>query len=82
MSATTIRVDEQTRGKARALACELGVPIHEVVARAVEAYRRRCFLEAANADYAALRADPAAWAEELEERRLWDATLLDGLEHD
>jgi hypothetical protein len=26
------------------------------------------------------RVDPVAWQEELEARRLWDATLMDGLE--
>lgn len=53
-----------------------------VLARAVEAYRRRLFLEAANAEYASLRADPEAWAEELTERKVWDATLADGLHDD
>jgi len=28
-----------------------------------------------------LRSDPAAWKEELAERRAWEATLTDGLEH-
>jgi hypothetical protein len=80
MATTTIRVDEDTREKARALSCEMGIPIHEVVAKAVDDFRRKQFLAAANAEYAALRADPVAWAELMEERKLWDATLLDGLE--
>jgi hypothetical protein len=33
-----------------------------------------------NASFARLRRDPAAWAEELEERRLFENTLMDGLE--
>lgn len=41
---------------------------------------RQQFLEGANADYARLRRDPAAWADELTERQLWDQALLDGLE--
>jgi hypothetical protein len=32
--------------------------------------------------YAALRADTEAWAEELKERKLWEATLMDGLDPD
>ena len=44
-----------------------------------EEYRRR-LLEATNQAYAALRADPVAWAEECAEREAWDVTLLDGLE--
>ncbi len=82
MATTTVRVTEETHAALRDLAMETGEPMQEVVAKAVEAYRRRLFLEAANADYARLRADPQAWAEELEERRLWDSTLLDGLEDD
>ena len=56
--------------------------MQSVIDQAVEAYRRRRFLEAANEEYARLRADPTAWGEELEERRLWDSTLLDALESD
>lgn len=38
------------------------------------------FWDRVNAQYADLRNDPVAWAQELEERALWDATLADGLE--
>lgn len=44
-----------------------------------EEERRRRFLEAANEEFARLRADPVAWAQELAERQEWDTTLLDGL---
>lgn len=45
-------------------------------------HRRACkkLLKQANKAYAALRNDPKAWSEELEERTLWEATLFDGLE--
>lgn len=42
--------------------------------------RRREFFAAYNAAYAALRADPQAWARELAERAELDGTLADGLE--
>ena len=77
MSTTTVRVTEETHTALRELADETGESIRALLAKAVEAYRRQHFLEAANADYARLRADPTAWAEELEERRLWDTALLD-----
>ncbi|MGI8549359.1 MAG: toxin-antitoxin system protein [Dehalococcoidia bacterium] len=79
---TTVRIDEQTYKNLRALASAIGAPMQNVLAQAVEAYRRKWFLQAANDDYARLRADATAWADELDERRLWDATLLDGLEGD
>ena len=62
------------------LARKVGVPMAEVVERAIEQYRRQQILDAANAQYAALRADPEAWAEIEAERAIWDVTLLDGLE--
>ena len=40
------------------------------------------FLEDLAADFAVLRSDQKAWAEELAEREAWDATLADGLEND
>ena len=46
----------------------------------LESYRRKMFLDALNLGYAALRADPEAWAEFESERNAWDATLMDGLE--
>jgi len=40
-----------------------------------ERARRWWFLRRANAAYARLRSDPEEWAEELEERRFWDAVV-------
>ncbi|MDP9380337.1 MAG: hypothetical protein M3Q29_09335 [Chloroflexota bacterium] len=45
-------------------------------------YRRQLLLDRANDGFAALRGDPEAWREELEERAAWDVTLSDGLERD
>ncbi len=45
----------------------------------ISAEEDRRFWAQVNADFAALRDDPDAWAENLRERALWDATLLDGL---
>jgi len=77
---TTIRVSEKTRATLHELARAAGTPMAEVVAQAIELYRRQQLLDAANLQYAALRADPAAWAEVQAERAVWDATLADGLE--
>ncbi len=57
-----------------------GKSIQAVLEQAIEQYRRQQFLEAANQAYIALRNNPEAWQEELEERSLWDITLEDGLE--
>ena len=80
MLTTTIRVTPETHDTLRALARQENVSIQSVVHRAVSEYRRRRILAQGNAVYAALRADPAAWAAELEERQAWEATLADGLD--
>ena len=80
MSSATVKIDAETYAKLRETATETGEAMIEVLAKAVEAYRRQTFLEALNGDFAALRADSRAWKEELMERAAWDNTLADGLE--
>ena len=53
--------------------------IHSAPDKALERSRREKFLRAANADYAALRCDSAAWKRELREREVWEQTVADGL---
>lgn len=77
-----IRSDERTHEIVREIASEDHMSMPEVLARAVEEYRRRRFLKAANQAFAALRSRPQVWAEELEERAIWDETVSDGLEED
>lgn len=80
MSNPTVRIDARTHRVLKELANESGESMQAVLQRVIEEERRRRFVEAANADYAALQAHPAAWAELEAERKLWDTTLLDGLE--
>ncbi len=80
MATTTVKIDEATRDKLRIIANSENEPIHVILERAIEDYRRKRFLEDANRAYNALRQNQKAWAEELEERAVWDATLSDNLE--
>ncbi len=80
MTNLTVPIDAKAHETLRQLSAEANEPMADVLARAIEEYRRSRFLDRANAAYAALRADPEAWAAEQEERAAWDATLLDGLE--
>ena len=79
MPTTTVRITTDTADTLRELARSTGRSMQDLLAAAVDAYWRRLLLDETNAAYAALRADPKAWQEELEERRLWDATLMDDL---
>jgi predicted transcriptional regulator len=80
MATTTVRVDVAVQHALRDLARERGETISAVLEQAVEHYRRQLMFEQANAAWAAMRADETIRNEELEERRLWEATLMDGIE--
>lgn len=41
---------------------------------------RQLFLEGLAADFAGLRADSVAWQEELDERAIWEGTLMDDID--
>ena len=48
-----------------------------VLDRAIERYRRESFLRAANSEFQALKGDPRAWKQEVQERQVWEQTLAD-----
>ena len=80
--ASIVRITEKAHRLLKELARERGLPMTRTLEEALECYRRQLFLKRANEAYAALRADPQAWEEELRERREWEGTLADGLEPD
>jgi len=80
MATPSVRISEQSHRILRELAEQTGQTMADVLEKALDAYRRKLFFEQFNAGYAALRAEPEAWAELESERKLWDATLMDGLD--
>jgi hypothetical protein len=82
MAAQTVSISEASHQALNELARQTGRSVPELLDRAIEEFRRKVFFESLNAGYAALRADPQAWAEELAERQALDATLMDGLDPD
>jgi predicted transcriptional regulator len=82
MKTVSVRVPSETRRTLQQLAIESQQSMQSVLAKAVEEYKRRWFLERTNEAYAALRGQPDPWKEEQEERRVWEATLGDDLEDD
>lgn len=82
MSTPTVPLSETSQRILQELAGQTGQTTTEILDKALDVYRRKVFFEQLNADCAALRADPEAWAEELEERKLWESTLMDGLDPD
>lgn len=76
----TVRIKPETHRRLQQLARDSKRSLPDVLDEAISEYERKKFLEGVREDYARLRADPEAWREELEERALWDVTLMDGLE--
>jgi hypothetical protein len=80
MADPNISLSPTTLARLEEMAHWSGLPVAEILERAVNDHYGRQFWDAVNAGYAALRADPAAWAEIESERRLWENTLRDGLD--
>lgn len=79
MSAT-VRIAPAAHAALTAIARMKHVTLTEALSQSIEIYRRELMLQALDADYAALRADPKTWARELTEREPWESTSADGLE--
>jgi hypothetical protein len=77
-----LRVTKETHEKLRELARNEGISMQRVLEKALGEYEKTQFFDLLDAAFKALKADPVAWAEELEERRLWENTLMDGLDPD
>jgi hypothetical protein len=77
MESRTIRIARSTHDLIRKLADKEGTTMAEVVARSVDAYRRRQFWADYHAAYAAIQAVPAASAELRREVGAWDTTSAD-----
>ena len=75
---TTVRISSSALRCLQQLAKATGRSQTSLVEEAVEELRRKKIFEEANRAFAALKADPKAWADELEERKAWEATLGDG----
>jgi hypothetical protein len=80
MSVPTVCLSETSQRILKELTEQTGQAIPQILDKALDAYRRKLFFEQVNAAYAALRADPLAWAEVEEERRSMDGCLMDGLD--
>jgi hypothetical protein len=80
MSETSIPISDRTLARLRELARWAGISLNDALDQAIKDQYDRQFWPATNAGYQALRADAAAWAEVEAERKLWDSTLMDGLD--
>jgi hypothetical protein len=79
MPTPTVRISEASHRVLREVAEKTGDTMVEILDKALDDYRRKLFFQMLNKGYALLRADPLGWAALKQERNVWDATLMDGL---
>ena len=75
-----VQISEKALEVVRQISEQKGLEISDVLDNAVEVYRREVFLEQTSRSFEALKEDPEAWREELEERALWETALADGVD--
>jgi hypothetical protein len=80
MANASIPISDCTLARLRELSRWSGMSLDAALDQAIKDQYDRRFWEATDAGYAALRADPDAWAEFQQEHRSLDGTLLDGLD--
>lgn len=80
MASTMIRIRPQSHRALKKMAAASGQSLQDVLDRAIEEHERKLYLDGVEADYAALKRDPKAWAEFQKEIAIWDVTNLDGLD--
>jgi predicted transcriptional regulator len=79
---TTVRVSDETRRRAAAVAKATGRQLGQVIEAAVEAYERELFWRRFTEGYEALADDGSGWAELEAEREEESAALTDGMAGD
>ena len=78
MKTQIVRIPFETHLRLKAMASASGETIGEILAKAVESYRRELLLEDTNEAFSKLKEQAALWKGELDEREEWEGALLDG----
>jgi hypothetical protein len=82
MQSVNVRISSNSYQILKNLAQEEGQTMQSLIDQALENLRRQKILEATNQAFARLKENDSEWQEELAERRLWENTLLDGVENE
>ena len=80
MSTQMVRIRKKDHGVLKELAASTGESMSDILAKALDQYRRTYFLEGLADDFAAHRANESDWTDELGERELWASAVTDDLE--
>jgi predicted transcriptional regulator len=73
MASIPVRLSEEAHQILQGIAEQTGESLQKILSRAVEEYRRKLFLEEANAAFERLLRDKKLWKQEQRERADWAA---------
>ncbi|CAN5830252.1 MAG: hypothetical protein ACR2GI_01290 [Thermomicrobiales bacterium] len=79
MPSSSVRVEDETIVKLRAISNDEKRPIGQIVTDLVRKYEDEKFWSEMQEDYARLQADPVAWKDYRDEAAQWDTLSGDGL---
>ena len=82
MTTTSIRIDRTAHERLKEIARKEHSSLSGVINELLDRYEQDQFRKAVADSFARLRSDPDAWADYKREVEAWDATLMDGLEHE
>ena len=82
MSSVAVRIPSETHARLREIAKARRETIGLVISEMIDEIEDQQFWERARASIVRTRQDPAAWKEIQDEQRLYDLTLMDGLEEE
>ncbi len=80
--ASTVRIDDRAHATLVEIAAEERRPLGQMVAIAIDEYRKQKFWKGVADDFARLKADPVAWKDYQAEVAMWDGLTGDGLAHE
>ena len=80
MDTTTIRIATDTHATLKKIAAEENASLQAVLDKILRKYHREQVLHQTNEAFRALQNTPDAWAEEIQERALWEQTFADNQE--
>jgi hypothetical protein len=80
MNYTTIRISKPTHQLIKNIAKDSKLSLHVVIDKSVRFFAEKHFWEECQKAYSALHDNKKEWSREIEERKLWESTLLDDIE--
>ena len=80
MSTQMVRIRKDDHKVLQELAEQTGESTSDVLAKALDEYRRKHFLKGLADDFASLRSSESDWTEELGQRELWASAVADDLD--